>query len=115
MRINFANAYTPDADHLTPTDLAQLRRIAGLAQGMPDFDGPVTYYLTDTSRYEVIADGAHRYDAWIVNGWLPLVIFAPGGTDVVAWWSDQDDSTDGFDDGDDVYAAYEAVLAAREA
>jgi hypothetical protein len=114
MRIRFANAYAPTEDQLTSTDLAQLRTIVCLAQGRRTYDGPVTYYLTDTARYDVIADGVHRYDAWIVNGWLPLVVFAAGRAEVVAWWSDQDSSTEGFDDGHDVYAAYEAVLAERE-
>jgi len=58
----------------------------------------------------VVADGQHRYDAWIVNGCLPLIVFAPGSSAVLAWWSDQSDGADDFADGDAVYAAFETDI-----
>jgi hypothetical protein len=112
MRFRFDNAHAPSADRLGPTDVAQLRRIIGLVQGMPDYDGPIpSQFLDSIARYDVIAEGVHRYDAWIMHGWLPVVVFDAGRAEVRAWWSDQDDATEGFADADDVYAAYEALVA----
>jgi hypothetical protein len=107
MTIHFANRYAPSGEALTPLEVAQIRKIIGLAQGVPNYGGPVTDYLTDSARYDVIADGVHRYDAWIIGGWQPFVVFPAGGTEVLAWWSDQDSSTEEFPDADAVYAAYE--------
>lgn len=109
----FADPYAP-AGELGDAVVAQLQAIVGLARGVPGYAGAVPpEYLTDTLRYHVIAEGEHRYDAWIVHGWLPLVVFAPGGREVVAWWSDQDDGTEGFADADAIHAAYEAITRSR--
>jgi hypothetical protein len=110
----FVDSETPNPDRLNATDLAQLRRIDALMRGGPELDGLVAASPANSTRYRVVLGGTHRYDAWIVNGWQPLVVFAPGGTEVLAWWSDQDSSTDAFPDAHDVYAAYEVALAGQE-
>ena len=88
-----------------------MRVVVGLMRGTSGYDGPVDEYAS--VRYEVVDAGVHRYDAIVVGGWQPLVVFAPGTTDVLAWWSDQDDRSDGFADADAVYAAYEAAISVR--
>ena len=92
-------------DPLNETDIAQLRRIVALQRGQPGYDGSVDHL--EAERYEVRDGEVHRYDAWvIIDG--PLVVFAPGGTADVAWWSDQDENTDDFPDADAVFEAYAA-------
>lgn len=115
MPAHFTDGTTPGIDALSASDLAQLRAVIGLAQGRPDYDGPVDDYLEGTLRYDVLLDGVHRYDAWVVGGWLPCVVFETGASAVAAWWSDQDSRTEGFADADDVWAAYEAAMAERSA
>jgi len=95
-----------------PIAHAQLVRIEGeLYRRDPPWTGPLAAVDPERStRYRALSGGAQRYDVWIVNGWLPLVVFAPDGADILAWWGDQDDAAEGFADADAIYAAYEALM-----
>jgi len=92
-------------DPLNETDIAQLRRIVALQRAQPGYDGPVDHLQAE--RFEVMEGEVHRYDAWVIDGFLPLVVFAPADANDIAWWSDQDDNTENFADTDAVWAAYE--------
>ena len=110
MAFVFANPTTPTSP--TPIELAQLHAIDALYRVQPRPDGSlVAVDPASCTRYEVSDGGVHRYDAYVIGGWQPFVVFAPGGSVVLAWWSDQGDSSEGFADADAVYAAYELAIA----
>lgn len=110
----FVDAYTPASrETLTATELAQLGEIERVIRGGETWDGKlVAVQVGEATRYKIVGGGAHLYDAWVYRGWVPLVVFDPGGTEVLAWWGDQDsDAVEGFAHADEIGAAYEAVLA----
>jgi hypothetical protein len=114
LTLAFVDAYTPaPRDKLTATELAQVGEIERIIRGGETWDGHlVAVQVAEAKRYKVVRCGIHLYDAWIYAGWVPLVVFRPGGTEVLAWWGDQDsDALDGFAHADEIEDAYEAVLA----
>ena len=116
MAIAFVDPFTPTSlDQITAVELEQLRALDALITGAAPSTTLIAVRPDAATRYRVVDGDAHLYDAGVHRSWLPLAVFAPGGTEVLAWWGDQDsDAVAGFAHVADVEAAHRAVTESSD-